>query len=81
MSGTPWVCPLWFACVTSQFTLLRLQIALQWNCLKQALGCVHFPDLSCSGSGSRVLPRGAEPVGPAFCALLRSEQLRQPGAW
>ena len=29
----------------------KLQVALQGNCLKQALGCLHFPSLSCSGSG------------------------------
>ena len=57
------------ACVLSQSTLLRLQVALQGNCLKQALGCMHFPGLSCSGSGSRVLHKGADLVGPAFCAI------------
>ena len=51
------------------------------NCLRWALGCVHFPGLSCSDSGSWVLPKGADLVGPAFCALPRSEQLRWPGAW
>ena len=61
--------------------LLRLQVALQGNCLKPALGCMHFPGLSCSGSGSRVLHKDTDPVGPAFCALPRSEQLRGPGAW
>ena len=61
--------------------LLRLQAALQGNCLKPALGCMHFPGLSCSGSGSRVLHKDTDPVGPAFCALPRSEQLRRPGAW
>ena len=30
---------------------------------------MHFPGLSCSGSGSRVLHRGADLVGPAFCPL------------
>ena len=45
------------ACVFSRSTLLRLQVALQGNCLKQALGCVHFPGLSCSGSGSWVPPQ------------------------
>ena len=45
--------------------------------LKQALGCVHSPGLSCSGSGSRVLHKGADSVGPAFCALPRSKQLRR----
>ena len=68
-------------CVLSQSTLLRLQVALQVNCLKWALDCVHFPGLSCSGSGSPVLHKGRDSVGPAVCALLRSEQLHQPGTW
>ena len=67
--------------VLSRSTLLRLQVALQGNFPKRALGFVHFPGLSCSGSGSRVLHKGADSVGPAFCALPRSEQLRWPGAW
>ena len=46
------------------------------NHLRPALGCMHLPGLSRSGSGTRVLPRGADSVGPAFCALPRSEQLR-----
>jgi len=56
--------------------LLRLQVALQGNCPKQALGFMHFQGLSCSGSGSPVLHKGTGVVGPVFCALLRSEQLR-----
>ena len=48
---------------------------------KAALGCVHFPGLSRSGSGSRALPKGADLVGPGLCALPRSEQHRRPGAW
>ena len=68
-------------CVLSRSTLLRLQVALQGNCLKWALGCVHFPGVSLSGSGSQVLHKGTDLVGPEFCALPRSEQLRQPGAW
>ena len=46
------------------------------NCPRWALGCMHFPGLSRSGSGSQVLPKGADLVGAAFCALPRSEQLR-----
>ena len=69
------------ACVPSRSTLLKLQVALQGKCLKRALGCVHFPGLSRSGSGSRVLPKGADLVGPGFCALPRSEQHRRPGTW
>ena len=48
---------------------------------KAGLGFVHFPDLSCSGSGSWVFHKGTELVGDAFCALPRSEQLRHPSAW
>ena len=43
------------------------------NCPRPALGCMPFPGLSCSGSGTRVVLRGADSVGPAFCALPRSE--------
>ena len=43
---------------------------------RPALGCMHLPGLSCSGSGTRVVLRGADSVGSAFCALPRSEQLR-----
>ena len=73
--------PLLMECVLSQSTLLRLQVALHVNCLKRALACVHFSGLSCSGSGSQVLPKGADSVGPVFCALPGSKQLRRPGAW
>ena len=58
------------ACVRSQSTLLRLQVALQGNCPKWALGCVHFPGLSHSSSGSWLLHKGTDSVGPAFYALL-----------
>ena len=39
------------------------------NRLRPALGCTHLPGLSRSGSGTRVVLRGADSVGPAFCAL------------
>ena len=39
--------------VLSRSTLLRLQVVLQGNCPKWALGFVTFPGLSCSGSGSQ----------------------------
>ena len=64
----------------SPCALLRLHVALQRNSLKRALGCVHFPGLSRSGSGSQVLHNGTDSAGPAFCALPGSEQLRRPGA-
>ena len=41
--------PLLMACVLSRSTLLKLQVSLQGNCLKQALSCVHFSVLSHSG--------------------------------
>ena len=66
------------ACVLSQSTLLRLQVAQQGNCLKLALDYVHFPGLSHSGSGSWVLHKGTDLVGPAICALPRSLSL---GMW
>ena len=40
-----------------------------------ALGCMHLPGLSSSGSGTRAVFRGTDSVGPAFCALPSSEQL------
>ena len=46
------------------------------NHLRPALSCMHLPGPSLSGSGTRVALRGADSVGPAFCALPRSEQLR-----
>ena len=58
------------ACVLSQSTLLRLQVALQGKCLKQALGCMHFPGLSHSGSGSRVLHKGT-----GWACVLRPSQV------
>ena len=72
--------PQLMVCVLSWSTLLRLQVALQRKCLKRALGCMHFPGLSHSGSGSCVLHKGTDSAGPAFYALPRSEQLRRPGA-
>ena len=58
-------------------TLLRLYLGCSpGNHPRLALGCMHLPGLSHSGSGTRVVLRGADSVGPAFCALPRSEQLR-----
>ena len=72
--------PQFMACVLSWSTPLRLQVALQVNCPKRALGFMHFPDLSCSGSGSQVLHKDIASVEHVFSVLSRSEQLRQPGA-
>ena len=41
-----------------------------------ALGCMHLPGLIRSGSGTWVVLRGTDSVGPVFCALPRSKQLR-----
>ena len=45
------------------------------NRLRPALGCMHLPGLSHSGSGTGVVLRAADWVGPVFCALPRFEQL------
>ena len=58
------------ACVLSRSTLFRLQVAVPGGCLGRALGCMHFPDLPRSGSVSRVLHKGTDSVGPAFCARI-----------
>ena len=42
---------------------------------RPALGCMYLPGPSHSGSDTRVVLRGADSVGPAFCARPRSEQL------
>ena len=79
--GPRWICPSSQDCVFSGSTLLRLQVALQGYCPKQALHFLHFPCVSCSGSVSQVLCKGTDSVGCAFFALPWSEQLRWPGAW
>ena len=65
VSRSHWVCPgSWCVCFPrphcSGFRLL---------CREWALGCVHFPGLSRSGSGSQVLHKGADSVGSVFCAF------------
>ena len=44
---------------------------------RPALGCMLHLGLSHSGSGTQVVLRGADLIGPEFCALPRSEQLRR----
>ena len=41
-----------------------------------ALGCLNLPGPSHSDSATWVVLRGPDSVGPVFCALPRSEQLR-----
>ena len=60
VSGSHWVYPSSWQRVLSWSTLLRLQVALQGCCPKQTLHFMHFPGLSCSGSGSWVLRKGTE---------------------
>ena len=71
--GLHWVCPSSQQRVLSMSTLLRLQVALQGYCPKQALCFVHFPGLRCSGSASRVLLKGTDLVGSVFHALPSSD--------
>ena len=80
VSGPHWVCP-WSRHVLSWSTLLRLQVVLLENHLRWALGCMHFPGINRSGSGSWVLRKGTDSVRLAFFAFPRSKQLRQPGTW
>ena len=56
------------ACVLSCSTLLRLQVAPPGNFLVWVLGCVHFPDICRSHSGSQILHKVTDSVGPVFCA-------------
>ena len=77
--GPHWVWPSSRQCVLPQSTLLRLQVALQDHCPKQALCFLNFPGLS--HSVSRLLRKGTHSVACAFCSLPRSQQLRGPGAW
>ena len=51
----------------------RLRCCSAGNRLRPALGCMHLPGLSRSGSGTRVVLRGADLVAPAFCVLPGSE--------
>ena len=63
------------ACTLPAHTIQALACSTR-NSPRPALGCMHFPGLSRSGSGTQVVLRGADSVGPAFCALPRFEQLR-----
>ena len=66
--------------VLSQATLLRLQVALQGCCPKQALCFTHFPGLSCLGSGSRVLHKDRVSWACVLCPS-QSQAARRPRAW
>ena len=58
-----------FAPLTA-YVLSRLHCSGSWLLSRErALSRVHFPGLSRSGSGFQVLHKGADSVGPAFCAF------------
>ena len=60
-----WVCPCsWHGC----FPCLHCSGSRLLS-RERTLSCLHFPGLSHSGSGSRVLHKGADSVRPAFCAF------------
>ena len=62
-------------CAFPVYTVQALGCSAE-NCLRRALDCVHFPGLSLSGSFTWVLNKGADSVGPVFCALPGAEPLR-----
>ena len=68
VSGPHWVCPhsrrVCFPGLHCSGSRLLCR-----GTVKRALGCVYFPGLSRSGSGSQVLRKGTDLVGPAFCAF------------
>ena len=67
VSGPHWVCPCsWHMCFHGS-TLLRLQVALQGNCLMEAIGSLHFPSLRRSASGSLILHKGADLFESILC--------------
>ena len=78
VSQPHWAYPTHGTCALSAHTAQALGCSTG-NPLRLALGCMHLPDLSCSGSGTQVVLRGADSVRPEFCALPRSKQLRCPG--
>ena len=69
VSEPHWVCPHSRHVFFPGLHCSGFQVALQGNCLRWALGCMHFPRLSRSGSGSQVLHKGTDSVGPMPCAL------------
>ena len=76
--GPQLVCPHSRRHVLSGSTLLRLQVALQGYSPMCVLCFMHFPDLSCSGSGSQILHKDTDSVECVFSALPRFKQLRRP---
>ena len=60
------------ACALPAHTAQALRCSTR-NRLRPALSCMHLPGLSRSGSGTQEVLRGADLVGPAFCALPKSK--------
>ena len=75
VSATLGLPPAHDVCALPADTALALGCSTR-NSLRLALGCMHLPGLSRSGSGTQVVLRGADSVGHVFCALPRSKQLR-----
>ena len=81
VSEPHWVCPhSWYVCFPG-LHCSSSRMLCRGTVYSGPWVAVRFPGLSRSGSGSRALHKGADSVGPAFCALPRSEELRQPGVW
>ena len=80
VSQPQWVCPAHGVCAFMFYAAQALGCSAG-ELSEAGPGLRVLPGLSCSGSGSRALHKGADSVGPAFCALPRSEQLSRPGAW
>ena len=80
VSQPHWACPLSQRVCPPAHTAQALGCSAG-NRPRLALGCMHLPGLNRSGSGTWVVLRGSGSVGPVFCALPRSEQLRSPGVW
>ena len=64
-----WVAPAHSVCAFPDYSAQALDFSTG-KCVMLALGCMHSPGLSHSGSGSWVLHKGVDLVGPAFCAVL-----------
>ena len=72
VSGPHWVCPRSQRVCFHGLHFSGSRLLCQ-NCLRRALGCMHFPGLSCSGS--QIVHKDSDLVGPVFCARPRSKQL------
>ena len=66
MSWPPWVCPLSRHVHFPSLHFSGSLVVLLGNCLRWALGCMHFLGLSHSDSSSRVFHKGANLVRSAF---------------